>query len=174
MINLILAGLFSFAFVHASQTIEGEWIKGRKSDYRYLTTYEVIKVSRPLKNFPWIEEDCHDDGDRFANWAKTISYQVTYSGSISFELLGLGFELGGEKARTVEFTFERWIHATRGIKARHTLMEEYENWVGNTQVEFMSHQGEITRGLKTYPFSLSKVNYGLKVKRDILQECVDL
>lgn len=167
---LILLSLFSLRAIASHQTY-GEWIEGRKSDYRYVTTYEVSKVSKPLKSFPWIEEDCHDDGDRFANWAKTISYEMIYSGNISFELLGLGLELGGERGQTIEFSFERWIHATKGIKARHTLVEEYENWVGTTKVEFKYPDGTQVFGNKTYPFSISKVNYGLRVERKIIQLC---
>lgn len=169
MLTLLVSFIFSSAF--ASQVSYGDWIEGRRYDYRYITNYEVKKISRPLKNFPWIEEDCHDDGDRFSNWAKTISYEMVYSGSISFELLGMGLELGHERGQTVEFSFERWIHATKGIKARHTLFEEFENWTGSTSVEFRYPDGNHIMGKRTYPFSLEKVNYGLRVQREILEVC---
>lgn len=168
----LISFISSTAF--ASQTTHGEWIEGRRFDYRYITTYEVTTISRPLKNFPWIEEDCHDDGDRFANWAKTISYEMIYSGNISFELLGIGLDLGGERGQSIEFSFERWIHATRGIKARHTLLEEYENWVGVTTLEMRYPDGTQVLQKQSYPFSISKVNYGLRVKREIVQVCEDI
>lgn len=154
-----------------NQEVTGEWIEGRRYDYRYLTQYEVKKTLRPLKSFPWIEEDCHDDGDRFANWSKTISYDVTYSGSISFDFLGLGFEIGGDRGQSVEFAFERWVHATKGVRARHVLMEEFETWNGITSVEFRYEDGSIVKGSKTYPMKLEKLNYGLIVKREILEVC---
>lgn len=156
-----------------AETITGEWIQGRRQDFRYITDYEVKKVQRPFQGVPWIEEDCHDDGDRFANWSKSISYAITYSGGVSFELLGVGLELGAERSRAVEIAFERWVHATRGIRARHVLYEQYETWEGTTRVEFMDEAGKITDGKNKYPFRLNRMNYGLFVKREILENCGD-
>jgi hypothetical protein len=170
-ISVFLMTLLFSSSAFSSQKIFGDWIETRRYDYRYVSTYEVSAVSQPLKIFPWIEEDCHDDGDRFANWVKTIRYQMTYSGIISFKLLGVGLELGGESAREIEFVFERWIHATKGIKARHTLFEEYENWVGTSKVEFRYPDGTQEFENRTYPFTIKKVNYGLRVERKIIQLC---
>lgn len=172
IVVLIISFFFKSAF--ASQAIHGDWIKGRKYDHRYVSSYEISTVSKPLKNFPWVEEDCHDDGDRFANWAKTISYQINYSGTISLEFLGMGLELGGQRSQMVELSFERWVHATRGVMARHALFEEYENWQGRTRIEYRYPDGTQTLGTRTYPFSVTKINYGLRVQRKIIHLCDDL
>ncbi len=165
-----LSILFSLKAI-AVEKMEGEWIRGRRYDYRYVTSYEVKKVKRPLKNFPWIEEDCHDNGNRFANWSKSHSYEITYSGVINFNLLGfLDVEFGNEKTKTVEFTFQRWVTPTLGIKARHVLYEEYEVWEGITKVEykFADHVEETE---KSYPFKIDKMNYGISVVRTNLVNC---
>ena len=155
----------------AGERVEGEWIKSRKSEYRYVTTYEVRRVKRPLNNFPWIQEDCHDSGNRFAGWSQTLSYEVIYSGSLNFNLLGfLDVDLGREKSKSVEFTFQRWITPTLGVRARHVLNEEFENWVGETKVEFR-HEDKTTWGKKTYAFSLNKMNYGISVSREDVEFC---
>jgi hypothetical protein len=171
MTILLILVSWMYQGVAQAEVVKGEWIEGHRYNYRYITEYSVEEVSQPLKNFPWIQEDCHDDGDRFANWAKTISYEITYSGRVSFDLLGLGFELGGERGKSIEFTFERWIHATKGIRARHILMEEFQNWVGVTRREYMYPDGHTKMGKRTYPIKIEKVNYGLYVKRDILEYC---
>lgn len=153
-----------------AETITGDWVPGRRHDFRYVTEYEVQTIRRPFAGVPWIEEDCHDDGDRFANWSRTISYAITYSGGLSFELLGVGLDLGAERTRSVELAFERWIHATAGVRARHVLHEQFENWTGETRVEFL-RDGVVVPGKKTYPFRLTHLNYGLSVERQILELC---
>lgn len=172
---MVLAFLTLFSsFVFALERVEGPWIKGRRSEYRYVTIYGIKDVKRPLKNFPWIEEDCHDNGNRFANWSKSHSYEITYSGALSFSLLGfLDVELGNERTKTVEFTFQRWVTPTLGIKARHVLHEEYEVWEGETLVEYRSGDNSYVAD-KTYPFRLDKMNYGISVERTNVQYCEEL
>lgn len=165
-IFVMLFPLMSFA-----GTLTGDWVQGRRADYRYVTNYEVETIQKPFRGVPWIQEDCHDAGDRFANWSRTVAYEITYNGGLSFDLLGVGFELGASRSQSVELAFERWIHATDGIKARHVLHEEYENWIGETRVEFRNDNGETYFGSKVYPFRLNKMNYGLFVKRDVLEVC---
>jgi hypothetical protein len=169
MLKLMIL-LLSFASI-AEEKVYGEWIAKRKYDYRYVTTYKVKKVKKPLKDFPWIEEDCHDSGNRFANWSKSLSYDITYTGSVAFNLLGfLDIDLGGERSKTIEFTFQRWVTPELGIKARHILHEEFEIWEGFTQVEY--RYGELIEPAETRtPFRLDNVNYGIFVKREILQRC---
>jgi hypothetical protein len=166
-----LALLLSISSAFSKNIIEGEWIKKRKSEYRYVTTFDIIKVKRPLKNFPWIEEDCHDNGNRFANWSRNMSYDITYSGSVNFGLLGfLDIDLGAERSKTVEFNFQRWVTPTLGIKAKHVLHEEYEVWQGETRREY--RDGDSTyMGNKSYPFKLEKINYGISVVRNIESYC---
>lgn len=170
MLHILVFLLGTTAF---AETLTGEWVRGRREDFRYVTEYQVKKTERPFKGVPWIQEDCHDDGDRFANWSRTMAYEITYSGGVSFELLGVGLELGGERTQSVELAFERWIHATRGIRAKHVLFESFEDWEGLTRVEFLTASGEIVPGKKKYPFRLSHMNYGLFVKRDILEVCAE-
>jgi hypothetical protein len=163
--------LTAFSFTALADTVTGDWVKGRNKDFRYITDYEVKTTQRPYKGVPWIQQDCHDDGQRFANWSRIISYSITYSGGLSFELLGIDLELGGERGQTIEVGFERWIHARAGIKAKHILYEEFENWEGTTRVEFRDNAGVVSLGTKTYPFKLDHMNYGLFVKREILEVC---
>jgi hypothetical protein len=173
--TLMLSFILSLVFLpltYAQFKVESDWITKKKYDYRYVTNYEVKTIKRPLKNFPWIEEDCHDQGNRFANWSKSMSYDIVYSGSLSFSLLGfLDIDLGKEKSKTVEFTFQRWVTPTEGIKARHVLHEEFEIWEGQTQVQYR-YGNVIEIGNKTYPFKLEKVNYGISVVRVNVEECI--
>lgn len=170
MISFII-GLIFVSQAFAQFRAEGEWINKRKHQYRYVTNYEIKNVKRPLKNFPWIEEDCHDQGSRFASWSKSMSYEIIYSGSVSFDLLGfLDIELGNERSKTVEFTFQRWVTPTEGIRARHVLHEEFEVWEGETYIEYRNGD-TIEIGLKTYPFKLEKVNYGISVERINVTSC---
>lgn len=170
MLTLIIMTILSLNSF-ASFKAEGEWIKKRKYDYRYVTEYDVITIKRPLKNFPWIEEDCHDQGNRFANWSKSMSYEIIYSGSVNFKLLGiLDIDLGNERSRTVEFNFQRWITPTEGIKARHILHEEFEVWEGKTFIEYR-YGDSIEVGEKFYPFKLEKINYGISVERVNVRSC---
>lgn len=162
--------LLSFT-VFGSEKIEGPWLKARNYDYRYVTTYDVTNVKKPLKHYPWIEEDCHDQGARFASWTQTMSYEVSYNGSVGFNLLGIfEVELGSDRARTHEFAFQRWVTPTLGVKARHILHEEYEVWTGTTAKEYR-YGSTIETDEKTTPFSLEKVNYGISVVRKITGEC---
>jgi hypothetical protein len=171
MIYLLLFVFSSSGF--ASEIVEGPWIKGRKNDYRYVTQYEKINIKRPLNDFPWIEEDCHDNGNRFANWSKGHSYEITYNGALSFSLLGFfDVELGTERTKTIEFTFQRWVTPTLGIRARHVLHEEYEIWEGETRVEFRRDNSSFY-GEKVYPFRLDKMNYGISVVRTNVEFCED-
>ena len=156
----------------SEETVIGPWIKGKRYDYRYVTHYNIERVKRPMRNLPWIEEDCHDSGNRFANWSKTISYSLSYRGGLNFSLLGfLEIDLGAERSKTIDFTFQRWVTPTDGIRARHRLFEEFENWKGETQIEYRYPDQLIERGEKTYPFSLSNASYGISVEREIIQVC---
>lgn len=156
----------------ASVTRTGDWIQGRKQDYRYVTTYEAQKIIRPFQGFPQIEQDCHDEGQRFANWAKSVSYDITYSGGLNFSFLGFAeLDLGTERSKTVEFTFQRWVIPTKGLRARHTLLEDFEEWLGVTEVEFRDTDGIIKKGQKTYPFKLNRMNYGISVHREVIEVC---
>lgn len=155
----------------AAETVEGPWIRSRTYDYRYVTTYEINVVKKALKHYPWIEEDCHDQGSRFASWSQSISYEVSYGGSVGFSLLGiLEVELGADRSRTHEFTFQRWVTPTLGVKARHILHEEYEVWTGSTIKEY-KFGTLIEKAERSTAFNLEKVNYGLSVVRKITGEC---
>ena len=100
-----------------------------------------------------------------------MSYEISYSGAIGFNLLGIvEVELGADRSRTYEFSFQRWVTPTFGIKARHTLHEEYENWIGTTVKEFKYGEAIETSDRST-SFRLDKVNYGLSVVRTIIGEC---
>lgn len=168
LLVLMIFPLQSFAL----ETKEGEWIAGRKYDYRYITNYEVKNVSRPLSGFPWIEEDCHDEGGRFAHWSKSLSYEITYGGQLKFSLLGfVEIDFGAERSKAIQLTFQRWVTPTRGIRARHILTEEYQNWVGETQVEKRYTDGRTEMSNNKYPFKLSKMNYGISVEREVLEVC---
>jgi hypothetical protein len=153
------------------QRTVGPWIHSRKSTYRYVTEYEVKKIRKPLWGYPWIEEDCHDTGNRFANWAQTITYEVSYGGGLNFSLLGFfEVDLGGERSRSIEYTFQRWVTPTEGIRARHRLMENYETWEGTTYLEIQTPHGT-QRTDRTFPFFLDRLNYGISVEREILEVC---
>jgi hypothetical protein len=173
MLNLSLFSIFISFSAFAGFRVEGEWIKTRKNEYRYVTNYEVKRVKRPLNNFPWIEEDCHDTGNRFASWSKTLTYELTYNGTLNFNLLGFfDVDLGKEKSKSIEFTFQRWVTPTLGIRARHVLHEEFEIWDGVTEVEFR-HGNDVVVGEKSYPFRLNKMNYGISVERENVEICDD-
>ena len=167
----LFASMFTFSSF-ATVTRTGEWIEGRSQDFRYVTTYETKKVIRPFQGFPQIEQDCHDEGQRFASWAKSVSYEIVYGGGLNFSLLGfVELDLGAERSKTVEFTFQRWVIPTKGLRARHTLMEDYEVWSGVTEVEFRNSDGTIKKGTKTYAFNLTRMNYGISVDREIIEVC---
>jgi hypothetical protein len=143
-----------------------------KKQYRYLTSYNVIENIRPYGNFPYIEEDCHDESDRFFNWFETVSYSITYSGQIGFELLGFDLELSGERSKQVEFGFEKWVQATKGIRARHYLMARSEDWVGivkKAEYDKETKKWIITK--KSSDFRLTDLNMGLFVERKIIEVC---
>lgn len=163
--------LLSGSAIAAEHIQTGEWIRARRYDYRYKTVYDIESVSRPLQHHPWIQEDCHDDGDRFANWEKSISYEVTYSGDISFDLLGFSFGFGRDRSESVSVSFQRWVHATKGLRARHTLMENFQVWKGVTIVEYRYADGSIVEGDREYDFKLGPLNLGLSVEREILEVC---
>ena len=143
-----------------------------KKHYRYLTSYNVYEKVRPYGNFPYIEEDCHNESDRFFNWTETISYTITYSGQIGFELLGIDLELGGERSKQVEFGFEKWVQATKGIRARHYLMARSEDWIGIVnRAEYDKTSKEWKLDTKSSKFKLTDQNMGLFVKREIVEIC---
>ena len=169
---LFLISLFISYELMASELVQtGPWLRSRRSDYRYVTTYKIHKIKRPLTSFPWIEEDCHDVGNRFANWSKSMAYEIVYSGNVSFNLLGfLDLEFGKEKAKTIEFTFQRWVTPTLGLNARHILHEEFEIWEGETLKEYQSGSDLITKNKPT-SFRLEKMNYGISVVREVLEVC---
>jgi hypothetical protein len=154
-----------------AEEIIGEWQERWGQQFRYHSFASYRKVSRPLKNFPWIQEDCHDEGDRFANWNKTLKYSINYQGKVGFSFLGLGLELGSEVGRSLEFGLERWIHATRGMRARHILYEEYEVMEGYSQKEILKKDGSLLLQEKKHPFRVTHLNYGIYVKREILEMC---
>jgi hypothetical protein len=171
MLKLLILAFILFAINLRAEIVEGPWIKKGNRQIRYVTEYEVQKIKTPFVGMPWIEEDCHDQGTRFANWSKKHSYEMTYSGSIDFSLLGfidLGF--GADRSRSVEITFQRWITPELGIKARHILHEEYERWNGITYKEIKDKTGEI-RVTDSSDFSVDKINYGISVVRIVLARC---
>lgn len=168
-IALLFLATSAFA---TTETKYGEWVEGRRYDYRYITTFDTKRISHPMAGFPWIEQDCHDEGNRFANWSKNISYQVTYGGGLKFALLGfMEIDLTHDRSKTYEFTFQRWVVPTKGIKARNTLMEEYDVLEGETRVEYRYSDNDTEMGEEVYPFKLSKTNYGISVKREVLEVC---
>jgi hypothetical protein len=170
-VHFLFLSLIISTNLFAQFSIQGEWIKKRKHELRYVSHYEVKKIKRPLVNFPWIQEDCHDQGNRFANWSKSLSYEIVYSGAISFNLLGLlDIDLGKENTKTIEFTFQRWITPTEGIKAKHVIFEEFEIWEGHTQAEYREGDN-IERGEEVFPFKLQKINYGISVQRIETEDC---
>jgi hypothetical protein len=100
-----------------------------------------------------------------------MAYEIVYSGNVSFNLLGfLDLEFGKEKAKTIEFTFQRWVTPTLGLKARHILHEEFEIWEGETRKEYQSGSDLITKNKPT-SFRLEKMNYGISVVREVLEVC---
>ena len=166
----VLFSIMSFS-AWSMTTVTGPWIEGRRDTYRYVTTYEVTKIKRALTDFPWIEEDCHDQGNRFANWSKSLSYEISYEGRVNFNLLGfVGIEFGGARSRTIEITFQRWVTPTLGIRARHILHEEFEIWNGQTRKEYqVGERIEISENVTD--FRLNKINYGVSVEREVLEVC---
>ncbi len=172
-ILIILSFIMTSFAAKATEVRTGEWIQRKNYEYRYVTTYEIEKISRPMSGFPWIEEDCHDEGQRFANWAKSISYEISYGGSVKFSLLGfMEIDLGADRSKTVELTFQRWVVPTKGIRARHRLMEEFQNFEGTTKKEKRYYQdGRVELSKNSRPFKLSKVHYGISVEREVLEIC---
>jgi hypothetical protein len=171
MLRIFIFTCFFFVTNSYAEMIEGPWIKRGRKEFRYVTLYKVKKVRAPFPGVPWIEEDCHDQGTRFASWSKKHSYEITYSGSVDFSLLGfmdLGF--GAEKSRSVEITFQRWVTPELGVKARHVLFEEYEIWEGKTFKEKLI-DSEIIRDEDSYAFKLDKMNYGISVSRTVIEKC---
>lgn len=158
---------------YSQEKISGPWLQGRwGKKFRYVTTYSTTTVDQAVKGFPWFKEECHDDGDTdWSQWNQMITYEVAYSGSIGFDLLGFSLEFGRDVGRSHSVGFNRWISATAGISAKHTLHEVYDVMKGGTRMEVMYKDGTIVDQGWERPFEISHLNYGLRVKRDILEVC---
>lgn len=172
LVFVLTIPLFSFADAE-QEKVSGRWMNGSfGKKYRYVSTYTTKTITRPVKGFPWFQEECHDDGDTdWSQWNQMISYEVAYNGSIGFELLGFSLEFGRDVGRSHTIGFNRWISATAGIKARHVLAEEYEVLEGVTRKEVMDRNGTIRDLGWESPFKISHLNYGLLVQRSILEVC---
>jgi hypothetical protein len=90
---------------------------------------------------------------------------------VNFNLLGiLEVDLGAERSKTVEFSFQRWVTPTQGIRAKHVLHEAYEIWEGFTVKEIRIGD-EIEESEVISPFRLYKMNYGISVVRTDVEIC---
>lgn len=143
----------------------------KAESYRYHTHYNIKIKEETIQGMPYIEEDCHDESDRFFNWTKNVTFSMQYSGNVGFSLLGFEIGLGADIGKETELGFERWVQATRGIKARHVLKKRYEVWEGVTYKETFWDNGKVTMSSEPQPFKLSYVNPGLVVKREIIESC---
>lgn len=143
----------------------------RAESYRYHTHYNIKIKEDSIPGMPYVEEDCHDESDRFFNWSKSVTFSMQYSGSVGFSLLGFEVGLGADIGKETQVSFERWVQATQGVKARHVLKKRYEVWEGVTYRETFWDNGTVTMSAEPKPFKLSYVNPGLIVKREILESC---
>lgn len=173
LIALVFASSFAFAdydFKESGPKIRANRFS-RAEAYRYHTHYNIKIKEESVPGMPWVEEDCHDESDRFFNWAKSVVFSKQYSGSVGFSLLGFDLSVGADIGHETEISFERWIQATRGLRARHQLIKRFEVWEGVTYRETFWDNGEVTMSKQPTPFKLSYVNPGLVVKREILERC---
>lgn len=143
----------------------------RAEAFRYHTHYNIKIKEDDIPGMPWVEEDCHDDSNRFFNWSKSVTFSMQYSGSVGFSLLGFEVGLGADIGKETQVSFERWVQASRGIRARHVLKKRYEVWEGVTYKETFWDNGSVTMSPEGEPFLLSYVNPGLIVKREVLERC---
>lgn len=157
----------------AQDKVQGPWLKGRRGkEFRYITTYTTTSVDRPVSGIPWFQEECHDDGETdWTQWNQMITYEVAYSGSIGFELLGFSLEFGRDVGKSHTVGFNRWISATAGIKARHALHEVYDVVTGTTRMEVKYRDGSIHDAGWEDKFEVTHKNYGLRVERTIVEVC---
>lgn len=190
MIKMILLSLLSFSALAGhinpkdgltyQELLEGpiqnkKW-DGRYDQYQYVTYYNVTSYKRVLPQAPAIKENCHEEGDRFANWAMQTTISRNFSLSASAELLGLiGLGAGLDFTREVSFSFERWAHAQRGVEAIHRVYINGETYIGKTYLKLINTStGEekvISHPFKSEKFKLEDQNLLITVEREITGEC---
>lgn len=160
--------------VHYEEVIVGPTLESRKYYYRYITYFNTDTVEEYL-DVPWVEENCHDDGDRFFNWNRSFNYRRSYEGGIGFDLLGISFETGFQTSSSVTMGYQRWVHAQKGIHARHSLKKISQEKVGviHKQIKYKKFGNVIFSTNRKFPklFLLDNQNAGLTVEREIISEC---
>ncbi len=154
----------------------GETHKAKKNLYwRYITFYNEIIEESPVPGFPWFEEECFDESNRFANWSTALSFQTNISAQTSLKILGfdIGIEISKNREKTIEF--QRWIQSSSGIAARHTLYQRSVHLKGESIKQFYnSKNGDFyfsKRRKHRGVFKVQNKSFGLFVRRDILQQC---
>lgn len=154
--------------------IIGPTFEKRKYYYRYVTYYNTESVSEYL-DVPWVEELCHDDGDRFFNWNRSFNYRRSYEAGLSFSVLGIGVESGFQTSQSVTMGYQRWIHAEKGVKARHFLkkISQIKSGLIQKQIKYKKTGKTQFSTSSKFPkdFYLDNQSPGLVVERQILEIC---
>lgn len=155
----------------------GEPYRGRSWRYRYLnrvvTVYNIEEREERLKDAPSFHENCHDLGDRFANWQYSKTFSRSISTGVDFELLGFGLSVGGDLSQDFEVSFQRWVIATEGIEAIHTPFMRYQVYKGESFIQTINlTTGEFYASpLERDNFFVTHVDPFIIVKRKVLQKC---
>jgi hypothetical protein len=154
----------------------GKVKKRRRNLYwRYVTFYNVEENEGVAPEYPYIEENCYNDTNRFANWSGSLNYSISYAGSVSFSFVGIELGIAAATTREQQIGFEFWMHAHDGIHARHTLYKRSKTYKGYSYRQFYNTKsGEVYYSKKKRhkkEFYLDNQQLGLFVKREILGPC---
>ncbi len=140
---------------------------------KYVTLYNVRSNESIIDGIPWVQEDCHDESDRFAVWAISRTITRAVDSSLSFEVLGLELSFGGEVSKEISLSFERWIQASANIQAIHRPKLAYKEWIGKTyEVRYYPYDERIEWEEEAKSdFFMDLVDPIFFVEREIIDEC---
>lgn len=143
--------------------------------YRYVTVYNVKKLTERISYLPYFEEECFDDSFTMASWGESRTIKVKLDSSVGAKGLGLSASVGMSISEGATFSTSRRVKATKNIKARHYPYKVSEKHQGVTYIQTFDSEtggyGYLTG--RNYPkkFGLDNQNIGFKVKRQILSRC---
>ena len=154
----------------------GEVYKTRNHLNRAITLYNTRQVQERLHNAPSIQEECHEHGDRFANWSYSRTIERTINAGLGFGLLGIDFATEGSLAKSFDFTVERWVIATLDVRAVHTPYMQYKVHEGVTYIQQVNTKNNKTynKKIKKDKFYMDYIEPKIYVERKILGDCLML
>lgn len=158
--------------------------RARFDFYRYITLYNSARTPEFLMtNFPSVQEECYDEGWRFAEWSQDVNFEITYTGTVGAEYLGLSASIQMSIKKGVNYRTSRSLRGTLGLEAIHLPYGSTEDWTGITYIQYYdSSSGDWGFQGKTllndtnltsypFPFYINNQNFIFKVKRTGVRIC---